>query len=141
MSILEWIKFFDTLSSIERDNLSLFCQERFLKSGEILFNEWDEAIALYVVKRWKLKAYKDRSDGEKLLWTINEWEFVWEMAFFDWVDNVSKRRMATIKALEDTDLIVIMNYSLIELAKNRKDIYDKITQIIVERKQKNDNIY
>gem|GEM_PF-6046687 len=54
---------------------------------------------------------------------------------------MSKRRMATIKALEDTDLIVIMNYSLIELAKNRKDIYDKITQIIVERKQKNDNIY
>jgi len=141
MSILEWIKFFDTLSSIERDNLALFCQERFLKSGEILFNEWDEAIALYVVKKWKLKAYKDRSDGEKILWTINEWEFVWEMAFFDWVDNVSKRRMATIKALEDTDLIVIMNYSLIELAKNRKDIYDKITQIIVERKQKNDNIY
>lgn len=140
MSILDWIQFFDSLSVSEKDNLSLFCQERFLKSGEILFNEWDEAVALYVVKKWKIKAYKDRSDGEKVLWLISEWEFVWEMAFFDW-DNVPKRRMASIKALEDTDLIVIMNYSLIELAKNRKDIYDKITQIIVERKQKNDNIY
>lgn len=140
MSILDWIQFFDSLSISERDNLSLFCQERFLKSGEILFNEWDEAVALYVVKRWKIKAYKDRSDWEKVLWMISEWEFVWEMAFFDW-ENVPKRRMATIKALEDTDLIVIMNYSLLELAKKRKDIYDKITQIIVERKQKNDNIY
>lgn len=138
MSLLDWISFFDTLSLIEKDNLSLFCQERFLKSGETLFQEWDEAVALYIVKSWKLKAYKDRSDWEKTLGLAANWEFVWEMAFFDW-DNVPKRRMASVKAVEDTDLIVIMNYSIIELANKRKDIFNKIKQIIVDRKQKNDN--
>lgn len=140
MTILEWISFFDNLSQTEKDNLSLFCQERHLKTWEILFNEWDEAVALYIVKNWKLKAYKDRSDWEKLLWNIWIWEFVGEMAFFDW-DNTPKRRMATIMALEETDLIVMMNYSLLELANKRKDIYDKILKIIKDRKQINGDIY
>ncbi|EKE27223.1 MAG: cyclic AMP receptor protein,catabolite gene activator [uncultured bacterium (gcode 4)] len=136
MSILSWISLFDTLSSTELENLALFCQERFIKSWEILFKEWDEAGAMYVVKLWKLKAYKERSDGEMLLWYIQNWEFVGEMSFFDGQD-VPKKRMATVKALDDTQLIVIMNYSIVDLAAKRKDIYDKIVDIIKERKYKN----
>ena len=136
MSILSWISLFDTLSSTELENLALFCQERFIKSWEILFKEWDEAGAMYVVKLWKLKAYKERSDWEMLLWYIQNWEFVGEMSFFDGQD-VPKKRMATVKALDDTQLIVIMNYSIVDLAAKRKDIYDKIVDIIKERKYKN----
>jgi hypothetical protein len=58
------------------------------------------------------------------------------MSFFDGQD-VPKKRMATVRALEDTRLIVIMNYSIVELAAKRKDIYDKIVDIIKERKYKN----
>lgn len=140
MSILDWISFFDDLTSWEKDNLSLFCQERVIKEGDILFNEWDEAVALYIVKKWQLKVYKNRSDWEKILGSINNWEFVWEMAFFDW-DNTPKRRMASVRAVENTDLIVIMNYSLVSLAKSRADIYEKISNIIKDRKLKNANNY
>jgi hypothetical protein len=45
--------------------------------------------------------------------------------------------MASVKAIEDTSLIVIMNYSIVELSKKRKDIYDKIKKVIEERKEKN----
>jgi hypothetical protein len=45
--------------------------------------------------------------------------------------------MASVKALEDTQLVVIMNYSILDLANKRKDIYDKIVEIISLRKQKN----
>jgi len=45
--------------------------------------------------------------------------------------------MASVKSLEETVLIVIMNYSMIELARKRKDIFDKIVEIITTRKQKN----
>lgn len=140
MSLLDWISFFNDLTSSERDNLALFCQERLLKSWDILFNEWDEAVALYVVKSWQLKVYKNRSDWEKILWLVNAWEFVWEMAFFDG-DNTPKRRMASVRATENTDLIVIMNYSLVSLAKAKADIYDKISNIIRDRKLKNANNY
>ena len=136
MSVLDWISLFSSLTQNEKDNLALFCQERFIKNWETLFKEHDEATALYIVKSWKLKAYKDRSDGEITLGIVMPWEFVWEMAFFDW-ENVPKRRMASVKTLEDSTLVVIMNYSIMDLSNKRKDIYEKIVRIIEERKQMN----
>lgn len=139
MSLLDWISFFDNLTYLEKDNLSMFCQERFIKSWEILFQEWDIATALYIVKKWKLIAYRKIIEWDKTLGYIEAWEFVWEMAFFD-RENTPKKRMASVKALEDTILIVIMNYSITDLATKRKDIYDKIDNIIKERKLKNARI-
>ncbi len=57
MPILDSIELFESLTSSERETLSLFCQERLLRSGEVLFHEGDDAIALYVVKSGTLKAY------------------------------------------------------------------------------------
>lgn len=67
MSILDSVELFDSLNNNERETLSLFCQERLLRSGDILFHEGEDAIALYIVRSGSLKAYKDRSDGERLL--------------------------------------------------------------------------
>ncbi len=134
--MFEWISFFDILTDDERDNLALFCQQRFLKAWDILFNEWDDSIAFYVVKSWSLKVYKDRSEWEKLLWIVQSSEMLWEMWIFD-SSNIAQKRMASVKAIEDTSLIVIMNYSIVELSKKRKDIYDKIKKVIEERKEKN----
>ena len=67
MTILDKIELFNSLNSMERGTLSLYCQERFIRGGEILFNEGDDAMAMYVVESGSLKVYKDRSDGEKIL--------------------------------------------------------------------------
>ena len=45
--------------------------------------------------------------------------------------------MASVKAIEETQLITIMNYSIQELANKRRDIFDKIIEVIEERKLKN----
>ncbi|MBP8016590.1 cyclic nucleotide-binding domain-containing protein [Candidatus Gracilibacteria bacterium] len=134
--MFEGISFFDILTDDERDNLALFCQQRFLKAGDILFNEGDDSIAFYVVKSGSLKVYKDRSEGEKLLGIVQSSEMLGEMGIFD-SSNIAQKRMASVKAIEDTSLIVIMNYSIVELSKKRKDIYDKIKKVIEERKEKN----
>jgi len=139
--MFEWISIFDSLTSEELNNLSMFCQERFLKEWEILFNEWDDAVAMYILKSGKLKVYKDRSDWEILLWFV-EWpgDMVWEMAVFEAIDsNIPKKRIASVKAVQNSFLIVIMNYSILELSKNNSWIYWKIVKIIEERKQKNAN--
>lgn len=39
MSILDSVELFDSLTDSERSTLSLFCQERLVHSGEVLFNE------------------------------------------------------------------------------------------------------
>lgn len=138
MSILSWISLFWNLTASELSNLALFCQERFLKAWEVLFNEWEEASAMYVVKSWKLKAYKDRSDWEQTLWYISQNEFVWEMAFFDW-NNTAKNRTASVKAIEDSQLLIIMNYSIIDLAKKHNDVYTKIANTIQKRRELNEH--
>ena len=62
MSILDGVSLFAGLSSHERDTLALFCQERIIRAGDILFHEGEDAMALYVVKTGALKAYKERSE-------------------------------------------------------------------------------
>ena len=140
MNILDWIRLFESLSQGELDNLSIFCQERFLKTWEILFNEWDDAVALYILKSGKLKVFKERSDWKKTLWFTEIWEMVWEMAIFDSINWIPKKRMASVIAEENSVLLVIMNYSIVELSKKHSDIYEKIIKIIEKRKQLNKGV-
>ena len=137
--MLEQIPIFSGLSNAEISKLELFCQERYIKSSEVLFGEWDDASALYIVKEWKLKVYKDRSDGEITLWFVEKGGIVWEMAIFEAMENTHKKRMASVKAAENTYLIVIMNYSIMDLSKKYTEIYEKILKIIKERREMNDN--
>lgn len=136
MTTLDWISLFESLSEEELQDLSMFCQERYLKSWEVLFKEWDDATAMYIVKSGKLKAYLSRTEWEQTLWYIHKDEFVWEMAFFDWY-NIPKKRMATVRAIEDSGLLVIMNYSILDLASKHREIFDKIATIISKRKEDN----
>ena len=133
MTILDSIDLFNSLSDNEKETLSLFCQERFVHGGENVFNEWDDAVALYIVKQGSLKAYKDRSDGEKILGYIGLGELAGEMALFD--PAAPKIRVATVKAMEDARLVVIMDYAILELSRKHPEVYQKIAQIIMKRKK------
>lgn len=127
------LEFFDSLNNSERETLSLYCQIRLCPSGDILFSEGDDATALYIVKSGSLKAYKDRSDGERLLGYIGVNELVGEMALFD--PSAPKKRTATVRATEDALLLVIMDYAILELSKQHHEIYEKIADIITKRKK------
>ena len=133
MSILDSIELFSTLAIGDRDTLALYCQERVLISGETLFEEWDDATVVYIVKSGSLKAYKDRSDGQKTLGYIRSNELAGEMAIFD--PDAPKRRTASVRAIDDAILIVIMDYAILELSKKHQSIYQKILHIMLERKK------
>jgi len=47
------------LYDTEREQLSGFCQEKFLKSGEVLFHEDDEASAMYFLKEGAMEISKN----------------------------------------------------------------------------------
>lgn len=85
------------------------------------------------MKSGSLKAYKDRSDGEKLLGYIGIGELAGEMALFD--PDAPKKRMASVKAVDDSLLLIIMDYAILELSKKHPEIYQKIVQIMMERKK------
>lgn len=136
MSILDTVELFSSLTSSERNTLGLFCQERLIYSGEVLCSEGDDAMAMYVVKSGSIKVYRERSDGEKVLGYIDRGGLFGEMALFD--PDAPKKRMASAKAMEDTLLLVIMDYAILELSKKHKEIYAKIADIMLARKKDNE---
>lgn len=137
MPMLDGIPLFDGLSESEKSTVALFAQERRIKAGEVLFVEGDEATAMYVVKAGRLKTYRDRSSGEIVLGYVNPGEIVGEMSLFDM--NAPKKRLASVKAVEDTMLVVIVDYAILELSKKHPEVYEKINRVIQIRNAENAN--
>lgn len=54
------------------------------------------------------------------------------MALFD--PSAPRVRIASVRAVDDTLLLVIMDYAILELSKKHPEIYGKIAQIIMKRK-------
>jgi CRP-like cAMP-binding protein len=66
-------------------------------------------------------------------------EIVGEFALFD-EGNTSKTRTASVIATVPTILLVIMNYSIADLAMKHIEIYEKIEKIIHIRRAQNEKI-
>lgn len=128
------IGLFAGLTASEKETLSMFCQERLLDNGELLFSEGDEAMAMYVVKSGSLKVYKERSTGVTVLGYVSAGEMVGEMAIFGHEPRI---RMASVRAVEPTRLLVIVDYAILELSKKYPELYSKIDSIIEQRKATN----
>lgn len=133
MSILDNITIFSSLSEEERNTISLFCQERKIEAWKVLFNEWEDAEAMYIVTAWQLEAFQDKGWTEKMLWTISEWEFVWEMALL-WEFN---RRSASVRSKIPSTLITILKFSIIELESKHPEVLEKIRTTLRVRVDQN----
>lgn len=127
--MFEWIELFSSLNREALNTLEMFCQERQVSAWEILFNKWDESNSMYIVKTWKLEAY----DENWILWSINLQEFVWEMSLLD----EPKIRTASVRVLEDSDLIVLLWFSIEQLSKKHPEILVEIRKVINLRKEQN----
>ena len=129
--MLNGIPLFSWLTESEKSTIALFAQERKINSGTLLFSENDDATAMYIVKEGKLKIYKDRSSWEIPLGFIEPGEMVGEMALFD--NTAPKKRFASVKAVEDTFVVVIVDYAIVELSRKHPIVYAKIQQVIQDR--------
>lgn len=127
--MLENFKVLSYLSQGDIKNLELFCQERFLANWEVLFNEWDEANAMYFLKKWSISIYKTINWQKVVLWKAIAEEVIWEMALFGklWT------RMWTAQALEDCELVTIAYFSIKELTDKNPMLLSKIQSIIEQR--------
>ena len=133
MSILDWIKLLDNLSNDEKDELSLFCQEKYVYKWEIIFEEWDIANAMYILVSWTIEISNIREWKKIILWNVKAEEILWEMALFwkKW------NRMATAEVVEDAVLITILSFSIKDLIRKHSELYSKIRDIIELRIESN----
>lgn len=133
-SMLDSLDILKTLTQQDRDNLAVFCQERFLQKWDILFSEWDEWNAMYFLKTWKVEILKKIDWDDVRLWQVVAEEVLWEMALFQ---SINKSRMATARASENSNLIVILDFSMDELKAKHPQVIEKIKEIIQYRNSEN----
>lgn len=128
-NILKNVDLLKTLNDKDLDSLSLFCQPKKVSKWEVLFYEWDEANAMYLLTVWGFDITKTIKWNKVKLWTVNAEEFLWEMALFwdKW------KRMATAVANMDSELITILSFSIKELANKNPDLLKKIKDLINQR--------
>lgn len=129
MWMLEWIKMLEELSSEELSQLEVFCQKKHLKEWDILFEEWQEANAMYLLVEWEIDIYKKNDFKNINLWTIEPEDILWEMAIF-WN---SWKRMAWAKAKKDSVMITILSFSIKELTEKHPNIMNKMKELIEKR--------
>ena len=79
----------------------------FLTAGEVLFREGEKAESAFIVKKGKLFAYTGEDQNPTALGEVFPGEFVGEMAHIN-----KEPRSATVKAIDDCELIEIPNDSL-----------------------------
>ena len=141
MPMLDWVWILGALSEQEKENLSNFCQERFLKEWDILFKEWEEANAMYILKTGAFEITKVHNWNVVVLGKVRAEEMLWEMALF-WDTN---RRMATATCIKDSILITILSFSIVEMTDKNPELLEKIKDIInsriIENKMKVDTGY
>jgi CheY-like chemotaxis protein len=75
---------------------------RFLVPGDVLIREGEKAQFVYLVRRGSLRAFLNKDSGEITIGTIQEGEFVGEMAYIN-----KEPRSADVVATSDCELIEI----------------------------------
>jgi CRP-like cAMP-binding protein len=79
--------------------------------GELIFEQGAQADRMYVVRRGKVRIFRDQDGKETTLATLKPQDFFGEMAIFD-----GKPRSATAQAVGDTELEVIRESDLKRVA-------------------------
>ncbi|MDP5039223.1 MAG: cyclic nucleotide-binding domain-containing protein [Candidatus Gracilibacteria bacterium] len=123
------IDFFSELTEKELETFGLFCQKRKFSNGEVIFEKGDDATAMYLIDNGFLEVI----DENKILGVVKAGDIVGEMALF----GKNNKRTATVKAISDSVVIVILRFSIDELIKKHPFIYQKIKNIIEKRLEEN----
>ncbi|MEO0253954.1 MAG: Crp/Fnr family transcriptional regulator [candidate division WOR-3 bacterium] len=100
--------------------------EKELVEGELLFREGEPGDEIYIIKKGKIKIFKEINGEEKILAILKEGEVFGEMAVLD-----GKPRSASAMAIENTVLEVLNKESILKVISSHplvKYLIDTLTE-------------
>jgi diguanylate cyclase (GGDEF)-like protein len=134
MEYLKNISFFSNLSEDKLKEIASICKEVSYPQGTIIFRENDPGDAFYLIKKGKVKVYKDLKDGiTSTIAVLGEGDFFGEMALIE-----ESFRSATVEVLEDCQLIMIERENFQNLLKMDNSISLEVMKILGKRLRKMD---
>ena len=111
LDIFKWIE----KNIVEK--IILNCKDRFFKEWEIIIKEWDES-------NWEWYILKNGKVSILIKWKqiteLNEWDIFWEIALLN-----EEKRIATITAISDIEVIILNYNNLIEMIDHDENFINK----------------
>ena len=102
-----------------------------LSAGDYLIREGEESNQMYYIQSGSLAVFKTKGGAEKQIGTIYSGELVGEMSFLD-----SEPRSASIKAISDSNLLVIPNDKFQSVFNAQPKWYRALVNTLLERLRK-----
>lgn len=106
-------------------------KQKQLKENEVLLREGEKSDSMYWVQKGQLIVSKRRQNEEVILGHIFEGELVGEISFLD-----QEARSATVKALNDCDLIEIPRETIEGIFKSQPKWLEILVMTLAERLRK-----
>lgn len=130
MNYFKDIELFSNLSQQDQLSLSDFCQTQTLNVWDMLFKQWDDPQAMYVISSGKMLVQKELEWWEiKDIAILGEGDLVWEIAFF----GKPPTRNATVTVHETSTVVVIIKFAIEQMMQKYPDLYKSVRDIIEER--------
>lgn len=121
-AVLRQLPLFRTLTRRERGNLELILHERTYVAGEVVFEEGEEGLGMYIVLEGRVKVVRQGLIGKRELGTLSTGESFGEMALLEGVT-----RSGTVIADESpTRLLSLFQPELLRLLRTHSRIGYKI---------------
>lgn len=102
MVSLSQLDIFSRLPLEALDQLKQMMTRQRYKTGELLFNEGDEADALYLIQRGRVKVFVSQQEKEFILSIQGRGEAVGELSILD-----DQPRSASVEAIESCDVLIL----------------------------------
>lgn len=124
LEILKQIPFFAELSDDDLKAISEMVQMQYFGPDQVVFEQGDYGEEMYVIKRGKVQVLRD----DKMIAELAEPSFFGEMALVS-----EEPRNATIKAMEETETLMLKKEDFRELIQTKPSIASAVSYEVVKR--------
>ena len=122
--LLKSVPIFSELGRGDLSRLAKLMVPRTIKAGDAVIEENDQAAGFFIVSSGKLEAERQG----KMLATYGSGDFFGEMALFEGFP-----RSATVRAVEDSELLAMTRWDFTAELKNRPQIALSMLPVLVRR--------
>ncbi len=124
LEILKQIPFFAELSEDDLKAISEMVQMQYFGPDQVVFEQGDYGEEMYVIKRGKVQVLRD----DKMIAELAEPSFFGEMALVS-----EEPRNATVKAMEETETLMLKKEDFRELIQTKPSIASAVSYEVVKR--------
>ncbi len=127
--LLKNVPIFSQLERRDLERLAKLMSSRQVKAGDVIIKEGDQAAGFFVIRSGKVEVVKETDGGNsEVLNTLGSGDFFGEMALFEGFP-----RMATIRAVEDTECLAMTRWDFTAEMKSHPQIAVGMVPVLVRR--------